>query len=51
MCLQQFVGISNFRTEKTIKLYCKTPGKGALMIFSHGGVPLYGLYIDPFWKF
>ena len=21
------------------------------MIFSHGGVPLYGLYIDPFWNF
>ena len=22
-----------------------------LMIFSHGGVPLYGLYIDLFWNF
>ena len=21
------------------------------MIFSHRGVPLYGLYIDPFWNF
>ena len=21
------------------------------MIFSHGDVPLYGLFVDPFWKF
>ena len=29
------------------------PGErgGGLMIASHGGVPLYGLYVNPFWNF